>query len=71
MVDLENIVAELREQLAKINKSIQVLAQFAAGTGPQKARTPKRMAEITAIDAPKLRGIPAARGRKRAAGKRA
>jgi hypothetical protein len=64
-MDLENILKELREDLAEVSKSIRVLERYAAGSGPRQGRPAKWMATVTALN--KRRPRPSAGGSKPAA----
>jgi hypothetical protein len=50
MADLENILRQLREQLAAVKVSILVLEGSPAVAGHRRGRAPKRTTAVTAID---------------------
>jgi hypothetical protein len=58
MVNLGNILRQLRARRDAVNESILVLERLAAGRGPQRSRPMKSMTPATVIDAPRRRPKP-------------
>jgi hypothetical protein len=68
-MDLQDILKQLRDQLAQLNLSIGALERIEAGKSRGPGRPPKWMAEAKAVEAPKRRGRPPGTGRKPVAAK--